>query len=99
MFWKTKYKLWWKDKEAIKNQIRYGIPITILSAIFYYLTVFNTVNLIEYILLVSALSIFIFSFFDYLLKLPNGFIDKDSKNTNIRLYLFVAGIILAYGHL
>ena len=98
MLWKTEYKLWWKDKEAIKNQIIYGLPITILSAIFYYLTVFDTVNLIEYILLVGALSIFVFSFFDYLLKLPNGFIGKNSKNTNnhIRLYLFIVGTVLAY---
>lgn len=100
MFWKPKYKLWWNDKEAIKYQIKYGIPIIILSAIFFYFTVFDTVNLIEYVMLTGALSIFIFSFFDYLLKLPNGFINenKDSKKTkdNIRLYLFVVGIVLAY---
>ena len=100
MIWKPKYKTWWNDKEGIEAQKKYGTPIVILSALFFYLTIFDKVSLVEYFMMIGSLYIFIYSFLDYILKLPNGFIDeaKESEKTksNIRFYLFIMGVTLSY---
>jgi hypothetical protein len=97
--WKPSYKLWWNDREASKARVKVCLPTMLISALFLYMTLFNTVTLKEYALLVFGLSCFIFSIVDYHLKLPTGFLNEDdSEETKkgVRFTLFSVGLIVSY---